>query len=49
MVEADQRLRFRKLSLRPALLAREGRRSGGGSRSFRESIGCALKGFWNIG
>jgi hypothetical protein len=50
VVEADQRLRLRKLSLKPpALLDREGRRSGGGSRSFTESIGCALKGFWNIG
>lgn len=49
-VEADQRLRLRKLSVNPpALLDREGRRSGGGSGSVIESAGCALKGFWNIG
>lgn len=49
-VEMDQRLRSRKLSLSPAaLLDREGRRSGGGSGSSTDSVGCALNGFWNTG
>jgi hypothetical protein len=49
-VEADQRFRLRKLSLKPpALLDREGRRCGGRSTSFSESIGRALNGSWKIG
>jgi hypothetical protein len=50
-VEADQRLRLRKLSLKPpALLDRdEGRRGGRGSRSCSDWVVCALKGSWKVG